>query len=600
VTVTGGTFTYDGQPHGASAAVVGINNEPLTPVVIIYNGSTAIPIDAGTYAVEARYEGAANYTPAVRTTTLSIVKAVPELQWIPGPGSIVHGTPLGSEHFGATASVPGTFSYAPGAGTILSAGVHTLTATFTPADAVNYTTASTTATIAVTKASPTIVWPNPAAVVYGTALSAAQLNATANVTGTFTYSPAAGTVLPAGAHALSVTFTPSDGANYTGSTMDRMLNVAKAPLSIAANNALKPFGAPLPPFSVTAAGFVDGDSMASLGGLLTFATPAAQTSPVGTYPLVPQGLSSANYAIAFVSGTVTVVRAETALAMAASPNPAGFNQPVTYTVAIAVPAPGAGTPGGGVQFFDNGTLVGTAPLVAGSASLTTNGVSAGTHAISATYVGDASFAASSAATALTVRSASTSSTTTLTSTRNPSSAGQAVTFRASVTGPSGSVSGTVQFYDGAVLLGSAVISGGVAQLTTTSLGPGGHAIVARYLGNGSLPPSVSPALAQTVGSQSKSSSTAVSFSPSAAALGTEVTMTATVTGGQQRAPGGAVLFMVNGEIVGQVATTVTGNITATALLRTSTLPRGTHTIVVVYLGDATFRASSRSATLTID
>jgi hypothetical protein len=61
-----------------------------------------------------------------------------------------------------------------------------------------------------------------------------------------------------------------------------------------------------------------------------------------------------------------------------------------------------------------------------------------------------------------------------------------------------------------------------------------------------------------------------------------------------------VLFMVNGQVFDQIQTTVTGNVTATAALQTSALPRGTHTIVVVYLADSTFRASSRSATLTIN
>jgi hypothetical protein len=52
--------------------------------------------------------------------------------------------------------------------------------------------------------------------------------------------------------------------------------------------------------------------------------------------------------------------------------------------------------------------------------------------------------------------------------------------------------------------------------------------------------------------------------------------------------------------VGESPTTVTGNTTADAVFRTSGLPRGTHTIVVVYLSDPTFRASSRSTTLTIN
>jgi hypothetical protein len=61
-----------------------------------------------------------------------------------------------------------------------------------------------------------------------------------------------------------------------------------------------------------------------------------------------------------------------------------------------------------------------------------------------------------------------------------------------------------------------------------------------------------------------------------------------------------VLFMVNGQVLGQAATTVTGSTTATAAFGTNALPRGTHTIAVVYLGDATFRASTKPATVTVN
>ena len=68
-------------------------------------------------------------------------------------------------------------------------------------------------TITVSKATPAITWPTPAAITYGTALSATQLNATGrrSVPGTFVYTPASGTVLGAGVgQTLSVTFTPTD------------------------------------------------------------------------------------------------------------------------------------------------------------------------------------------------------------------------------------------------------------------------------------------------------------------------------------------------------------------------------------------------------
>jgi hypothetical protein len=63
------------------------------------------------------------------------------------------------------------------------------------------------------QATPTIVWPTPAAITYGTALASGQLNATASVPGTFSYRPAAGTVPTVGSNTLSVTFTPTDSTN---------------------------------------------------------------------------------------------------------------------------------------------------------------------------------------------------------------------------------------------------------------------------------------------------------------------------------------------------------------------------------------------------
>ena len=122
--------------------------------------------------------------------------------------------------------MPGTFSYSPAAGTVLGAGTDTLSVTFTPTDTTDYATATATTTIAVAQATPTIAWASPASIVYGTALSSAQLDATASVPGTFTYSPAAGTVLGVGNNqTLSVTFTPTDSTDYTGATATTTINV---------------------------------------------------------------------------------------------------------------------------------------------------------------------------------------------------------------------------------------------------------------------------------------------------------------------------------------------------------------------------------------
>src|SRR5204863_1400020 len=98
------------------------------------------------------------------------------------PADIVYGTALGATQLNATALVPGAFVYTPPTGTVLSAGTaQTLSVAFTPTDAANYTTASKTVSIKVLKATPVLTWATPADIVYGTALGATQLSASASV-----------------------------------------------------------------------------------------------------------------------------------------------------------------------------------------------------------------------------------------------------------------------------------------------------------------------------------------------------------------------------------------------------------------------------------
>jgi hypothetical protein len=92
---------------------------------------------------------------------VTVRQATPSLTWA-NPADITSGTPLGKTQLDATASVPGTFSYSPAAGTILSPGQgQVLSVTFTPTDTTDYTTVSARATVNVleptAKASPVII-----------------------------------------------------------------------------------------------------------------------------------------------------------------------------------------------------------------------------------------------------------------------------------------------------------------------------------------------------------------------------------------------------------------------------------------------------------
>jgi subtilisin-like proprotein convertase family protein len=157
------------------------------------------------------------------------------------------------------------------------------------------------------QATPGITWPTPDAITYGATLSAAQLNASAGVAGTFTYAPPAGTVLSAGEdQTLSVTFTPTDTASYAVANADVLIDVLPAPLTITALNDSKTYGSPNPPLAASYSGFVNGDGAGDLDTPVVLTTTATPGSPVGSYPITANGAADANYEITFVPGTLTV------------------------------------------------------------------------------------------------------------------------------------------------------------------------------------------------------------------------------------------------------------------------------------------------------
>jgi hypothetical protein len=161
------------------------------------------------------------------------------INW-PTPSAITYGTALGSSQLDATASVPGTFAYSPTAGTKLPLGSHTLTATFTPTNTADYLTATASVVLTVSQAAPLITWAAPAAITYGTGLSNAQLVATANVPGAFTYWPAARAVLPVGIQTLTATFTPTDTTDYSTATgsVQLAIDLSNVPVDSSVPNAV--------------------------------------------------------------------------------------------------------------------------------------------------------------------------------------------------------------------------------------------------------------------------------------------------------------------------------------------------------------------------
>jgi hypothetical protein len=178
-----------------------------------------------------------------------------------------------------------------------------------------------------------------------------------------------------------------------------------------------------------------------------------------------------------------------------SPSPSFPSQPIL--VAFRVASPG-GTPTGAVTVTD-GAVSCTASAPASQCSLAPP--TAGSKTLTASYAGSATFAPSSGTAQQQVILAGT--TTTLSSSANPSTPDESVTFTATVTSSFGTPSGSVQFVEGSCPTPTRIWS--VASLDnagragfSTTLSPGTHLMLACYLGNNTFAPSASDILQQEV------------------------------------------------------------------------------------------------------
>jgi hypothetical protein len=179
-----------------------------------------------------------------------------------------------------------------------------------------------------------------------------------------------------------------------------------------------------------------------------------------------------------------------------SGSPSFVGQPVTFTASVT--STFGPIPNGELVTFTSGTTtLASVALANGKAAYTTSSLPAKTQTIKATYAGEVTFKSSYGFVTQVVESYPT--TTALTSSPNPSTHGHPVTFTATVTssGPN-PPTGKVAFKDGTTGIGSAVLSGGVATLTKSTLAAGTHSITAQYLGDASSAKSTSAVLSQVV------------------------------------------------------------------------------------------------------
>ena len=341
-----------------------------------------------------------------------------------------------------------------------------------------------------------------------------------------------------------------------------------------------------------------------LAGNITVTANTQPGSPGVAAPNSPLDIEIVGIATAVNSTTTTV---------SSSPNPSAFGGAVTFTITVNTGS-GTGNLTGTVSVTDtyqsntfilspNQTLLLNSAGTTGTSTLTIATLGVGQHNIVASYSGDSGhFAGKSTDNGVApyIQIVQEGTHVTLTSSTNPSTVGQTVTFTATVAGTGGGVvpTGTIQFMDGANTLGAPVVlsiagSNGVASYTTAALANGPHQITAVYSGDVSnqIQGSTSNTLNQSV---LATSTLQLASIPNPSYFGNSVTFTAGITSSATQPPTGSVLFFDNGQQIGTGA--LAGN-PAVASFATATLVEGTHPITVTYAGDSYNTAIASAAPL---
>jgi hypothetical protein len=418
------------------------------------------------------------------------------------------------------------------------------------------------------------------------------------------------TVTITGAGSCVIAATQGGDANYSAATaVSRTLAVNKAMLTVTANDASKVVGAPLPTFAATISGYVNGDTSAVVTGAPSFSPTATASSSVGSYPIMVTAgtLAATNYAFTFVNGTLTVtvgtptisfavpnhIYGDVPFMVAATSNSSGA---ITYAVLSGSAAisgstlnltgvgpvilqasqAASGDYSAGTQnatftvstaaltvLANNATrMYGAAnPTITGSLSGQQNGNTfteafttsatmlsqTGSYAIIPSVSGAnlSDYTVNVVNGSLTVTQAA--STTSLGVNASNITVGQSVTLTATVlSSTSGTPTGSVQFYDGTALLGSAALTGNAASFTAAALASGQtHSLSATYTGDSNFTAS------------SGTSTITVAVTPM------DFSVNLTAGQGQSVIPGNAASFTLqvsptNGAYPGTVTFTATG------------------------------------------
>lgn len=633
ISANGGSTIPAGTPAMLTATLSAINGlaasatgsvaffdgtNTLLGQVAVANGSAAFTtssLSQGKHTINAIYSGDPAFAYAVAplfALTITAPQATVALAATPNPAppnqaitltaTLTPSTATGTVTFLNGGSTLGTATIANGvatlSGVMLAPGTYSLTAQYSgnstfPAatsPAVNLTVKAASTVVVTSSANPSITGQAvtfTATVTPPAATGSVQFSDGSTILGTSTLTNGAASFTPTsltqGAHSITASY--AGDANDQAATSAVFTQTVQAASTVTITSNANPvvvggivtiFATVTPTSATGTVQFFDGTTLLGTSALASGAASFTTTSLTqGTHQITATYSGDASDGSATSAVLSESIKLAIGFALAVTPNPAVAGQTVTMTVNINPAATGT------VTFADGTTTLATVPLTSGTAAYSTSSLALGTHSLNITYSGDSTYLSAGTTYTETILAASSVA---LSSSVNPAASGQTVTFTAAVT-PS-AATGTVQFYDGAALLGTSTLTNGIATYSTSSLAVGTHSITANYTGNATYGASNSTALSQAV--KNAVGLTAGYQSPIVAG------QTETVTANMNSSATGTVTFSNGGTVLATVPVSA-----GTASYASSSLTQGTTTIGISYSGDSNFLSASTTVTITV-
>jgi hypothetical protein len=370
-----GTVSAPGPVFPANGETVSVTINGVTQPATIAGGAggfslsyptATIPASGSPYTITYAYAGDANLNAAANntSTTLTVNKATPTITTPPTASPITYGQTLASSTLsGGAALVPGSFAFttpstAPGTGT------SSQSVTFTPTDTANYNNATTSASVTVGKATPTITTaPTATPINYGQTLASSTLSGgVASVPGSFAFTTPS-SAPNAGTASQSVTFTPTDTANYNNATTSASVTVNQRPVQLTGNRSYDgTTGVSASVLSV--ANKVGSDVVTVVSGSGTLASKNVGAQAISSFgSLTLGGAAVANYTLTGASGSVTISGAT--LHITADNDTKIYGQTRTY---------GPGSTAFTSSGLQNGELIGSVTITASGGTAATDPV----------------------------------------------------------------------------------------------------------------------------------------------------------------------------------------------------------------------------------